>query len=177
MIFQWVPSMLILNIPIPLWFKVSGHHSPLEWYLNRVEILVMLILNIPMALWFQNSGHHSPLEWYFNWVQTLASLILHVAIAVWVKKCKIPPTIAPWKDISMGSNTGIANSSHYNCLISSKLQNSSPHCPLIKYSNGGQTLALLILQIAITLWVQHCKIPATIAHWNDISMGSKHWQC
>ena len=125
----------------------------------------------------QNSGPQSPLEWYFNGVQTLASLILHVAIAVWVKKCKIPPTIAPWKDISMGSNTGIANSSHYHCLISSKLQNSSPHCPLIKYFNGGQTLALLILQIAITLWVQHCKIPATIAHWNDISMGSRHWHC
>ena len=103
-----------------------------------------------MSSKLQNSGQHSPLEWYFNGVQTLALLVWHIAIALWVQNYKIPPTITPWKDISMGSNTGIANSSHYHCLISSKLQNSSPHCPLIKYFNGGQTLALLILQIAIT---------------------------
>ena len=97
----------------------------------------------------QNSGPQSPLEWYFNGVQTLASLILHVAIAVWVKKCKIPPTIAPWKDIYMGSNTVIAISSHYHCVISSKLGNSSPHCPLVEYFIGDQTLALLILQMLL----------------------------
>ena len=97
----------------------------------------------------QNSGPQSPLEWYFNGVQTLASLILHVAIAVWVKKCKIPPTIAPWKDIYMGSNTVIVISSHYHCVISSKLGNSSPHCPLVEYFIGDQTLALLILQMLL----------------------------
>ena len=161
-----------------------------------------------MALWFQNSGHQSPLEWYFDGVQTLTSLILHIAIALSVKNCKILASKATGMIFQLGSSTGIANFAHCYCLISSKLQNAGPQSPLEWYFNGAQTLASLILQVAIawncqfftlplpfqfkiakfqpplptgrifhwgpntgivdfanaiTLWVQHCKIPATIS--------------
>ena len=151
----------------------------------------------------QNYSHYSPLEWYFNGVQTQTLLILHIAMALSVQNGKIPATIAPWNDISMGSklwhcqfftlqwpyefkmakfwslyppgmilqwgpNSGIANSSHSFSLMSSKLQNSGHHSPLGWYFNGVQTLALPILHIDMALWVQNCKIPATIAPWNDI---------
>ena len=69
----------------------------------------------------------------------------------------------------------MSNSSHWYGLMSSKLQNSSNYSPIEWYFNGVQTLPLLILHIAIALWVQNCKIPATIAHWNDISIRSQHW--
>ena len=49
------------------------------------------------------------------------------------------------------------------------------HIPLVWYFNGVQTLALLILHIAIALWVQNCKILPNRAPWKDISMRSKHW--
>ena len=68
-----------------------------------------------------------------------------------------------------GLNTGIANSSHSYGLMSSKLQNSGHHRPLEWYFNGVKTLALPTLHIPMPLWVQSCKIPATIDHWNDVN--------
>ena len=64
-------------------------------------------------------------------------------------------------------NPGIANSSHCYGLMSSKLQNSSHYSPTEWYFNGVQTLALLILHIAMALWVQNGKIPATVNHCTD----------
>ena len=62
-----------------------------------------------------------------------------------------------------GPNTGIANFAHCYYRISSNLQNFGPQSPLEWYFNGVQTLAMLILRIAFSLWVQECKIPATIS--------------
>ena len=114
-------------------------------------------------------------EWYFNGVQTLASLILHIAIALSVKNCKILAPKPTGMIFQLGPSTGIANFANCYCLISSKLQNSGPKSQLKWYFNGVQTLALLILHLAIAIWVQNCKIPPTRAPWNDISMRSKHW--
>ena len=95
------------------------------------------------------------------------------------------------------TTTGITNSSHSYGLMSSKLQNSGHHRPLEWYFNGVKTLALptlyipmaswvqkykwvlalLVRNTAMAFWVQSCQIPATIAHWNDISMGTYHWHC
>ena len=74
-----------------------------------------------------------------------------------------------------GPDTDIANSSHSYGIMSSKLQNSGHHRPLDGYFNGVLTQALPILHISMALWVESCKIPATIAYCNDISMGYKHW--
>ena len=137
-----------------------------------MKLHIVFTVRLYLYLWFQNSGHHSPLEWYFNGVQTLASVILHVAIALSVKNCKILASKATGMIFQLGSSTGIANFAHCYYLISSNLQNSGSQSPLEWYFNGVQTLALLVLHIAIALWVQNYKILATIAPWNDISMGS-----
>ena len=150
----------------------------------------------------QNSGHHRPLDGYFNGVLTLALPILHISMALWVESCKIPATIAYWNDISMWYKHW-----HFQFygFMSSNLKNSGQHRPLEWYFNGvlklpilqipmalyfqnsGHhsprkwyfmgVLALLIRNIPMAFWVQCCQIPANIAHWNDISMGTKHWHC
>ena len=125
----------------------------------------------------QNSGPQSPLEWYFNGVQTLALLILHAAIAVRISsKLQNSDHHSPLERYLYGVQ-------HCNCHFFTlplryqfKIAKFQPPLPTGRIFQRGP-LALLILQIAITLWVQHCKIPATIAHWNDISMGSRHWHC
>ena len=70
-----------------------------------------------------------------------------------------------------GPNSGIANSSHCYGLMSSKLQNSSHYSPMEWYFNGALSLPFLSLHIAMALWVQKCKILASKASWNDVSMG------
>ena len=72
-----------------------------------------------------------------------------------------------------GPNTGIAISSHSYGLISSTLLNSGFKSPLEWYF---KTMAFQILNISMASWVQSCKIPATVADWNDISMWSWHCQ-
>ena len=56
------------------------------------------------------------------------------------------------------------------CIFIKKYRNSS-HCALEWYFNRVQTLALLIIHIAKALWVQNCKLPATIAPWNIFQWG------
>ena len=73
------------------------------------------------------------------------------------------------------TTAGLGCASHSYGIMRSKLQNSGHHRPLEWYFNGFQTLALPILHIPMALWVESCKIPATIAYCNDISMGYKHW--
>ena len=79
-----------------------------------------------------------------------------------------------------GPNTGIANFAHCCFCVGSQLQNSAPPSPLEWKFNGVQTLALLIWHIAVAVWVQNCKIPATITpgmifQWG-LNMANKHGQ-
>ena len=68
-----------------------------------------------------------------------------------------------------GPNTWIANSSHSYGHMSSKLKNSGHHSPFKWY--------FTFFAHSYGLMSSKCKILATIANWNDISMGSKHLHC
>ena len=141
-----------------------GQHRPLEWYFNGV--LKLPILQIPMALYFQNSGHHSPRKWYFMGV--LALLIRNIPMGFWVQCCQIPAT-SPLEWYFNGDQTLALPIP--NIPMALRFQNSGHHSPLEWYF---KTLAFPILHISMASWVQTCKIPATVAHWNDISLGFNH---
>ena len=124
-------------------------------------------------LW--KSGHHSPLEWYFNGVKHWHCQFFTLPLPYQFKIAKFQPPLPTDKIFQRGPNTGIVNFANCYYLMSSTLQNSGHHSPLEWFFKGVQTRALPILHIPMALWVQSCKIPATIAHWNDISMES--WHC
>ena len=151
----------------------------------------------------QNSAHHSPLERYFYGVQHWNRQFFTLPLPYQFKIAKFQPPLPTDKIFQRGPNTGIVNFANCYYLMSSTLQNSGHHSPLEWYFNGDQTLALPILNIPMALrfqnsghhsplewyfktlafpilhismasWVQSCKIPATVVHWNDISLGFNH---
>ena len=170
MIFHWVPTTTGIansshSYGLMSWkLQNSGHCSPLEWYFNGV--LTLPILQIPMALYFQNSGCHSPLKWYF--IGVLALLIRNIPMGFWVQCCQIPAT-SPLEWYFNGDQTLALPI--LNIPMALRFQNSGHHSPLEWYF---KTLAFPILHISMASWVQSCKIPATVAHWNDISLGFNH---
>ena len=128
-----------------------------------------------MSSKLQTSAHHSPLERYFYGVQHWNRQFFTLPLPYQFKIAKFQPPLPTDKIFQRGPNTGIVNFANCYYLMSSTLQNSGHHSPLEWYFNGVQTLALPILHIPMALWVESSKIPATIAHWNDISLGSKHY--
>ena len=112
----------------------------------------------------QNSGPQSPLEWYFNGVQTLALLILHAAIAVRISsKLQNSDHHSPLERYLYGVQ-------HCNCHFFTlplryqfKIAKFQPPLPTGRIFHWGPNTGIVDFANAITLWVQHCKIPATIA--------------
>ena len=159
-----------------VWTPLKYHSSELWWpeFWNHKAIGIRRICNVKTPLKYHSRG----LWWTEFWNHKVTGMLRIGNASVWTPLKYHSSWLWLWPPyptgmiFQWGPNTGIANFAHCYYLISSNLQNSGSQSPLEWYFNGVQTLALLVWHIAIALWVQNYKIPATIAPWNDISMGS-----
>ena len=109
--------------------------------------------------------------WSPSPVQSRGTRLVHnIPMGFWVQCCQIPAT-SPLEWYFNGDQTLALPIP--NIPMALRFQNSGHHSPLEWYF---KTLAFPILHISMASWVQSCKIPATVADWNDISMWSWHCQ-
>ena len=148
-----------------VWSLLKYHFSELWWpeFWNHKAIEIRRIANVKTPLKYYSRG----LRWTEFWNHKVIGMLRIGNASVWTPlkyhSSGLWPPYPTGMTFQWGPNTGIANFAHCYYRISSNLQNFGPQSPLEWYFNGVQTLAMLILRIAISLWVQECKIPATIS--------------